>query len=220
MTTSSQVLDNARASLGVTRAPVNDTDFGRWYGMNHNPWCAMAVSKWSFDAGLPIPATTTKGYAYCPSGVAYFKRLGRFSDQPSVGAHVKILDNGVVQTIEGNTNDAVMRRNRKSFIVGYGHPPYSDAVPGGLPLADALTKPASAILSTKSGNGYWLIAEDGGVFTFGDARFFGSMGGRPLNAPIVGAAIHPTGNGYWLVGADGGVFAFGAAVFHGSPHDL
>lgn len=233
MTTAEDVLENARRSLGVVRGPVNDTEFGRWYGMNHNPWCAMAVSKWSYDAGLPIPATTTKGYAYCPSGVAYFKRIGRFSDTPSVGAHVffsfpgegagvnhvglveKILDNGVIQTIEGNTDDAVLRRHRKSFIAGYGHPPYGEGS-SAFPIADALTAPASAIIATPSGKGYWVVAQDGGVFTFGDAPFLGSMGGRPLNAPIVGAASHPAGDGYWLVGADGGVFNFGSAKFFGS----
>ena len=36
--------------------------------------------------------------------------------------------------------------------------------------------------------GYWLGAADGGVFAFGDAAFHGSMGGHPLNAPVVGMA--------------------------------
>lgn len=29
------------------------------------------------------------------------------------------------------------------------------------------------------------VAADGGIFTFGFAAFFGSMGGQPLNLPIV-----------------------------------
>jgi hypothetical protein len=33
--------------------------------------------------------------------------------------------------------------------------------------------------------GYWLVASDGGVFSF-HAPFFGSMGGTPLNRPVVG----------------------------------
>jgi hypothetical protein len=80
----------------------------------------------------------------------------------------------------------------------------------------ALNKPACSILPTPSGNGYLIVAEDGGVFAFGDAAFHGSTGGRTLNAPIVDAAMHPAGDGYWLVAADGGVFTFGAAAFHGS----
>jgi len=31
------------------------------------------------------------------------------------------------------------------------------------------------------------VASDGGVFAFGDAGYFGSMGGRPLNKPVVGS---------------------------------
>jgi hypothetical protein len=42
------------------------------------------------------------------------------------------------------------------------------------------------------------------------------MGGKRLNAPIVGMASTPSGRGYWLVAADGGVFAYGNAVFYGS----
>lgn len=34
--------------------------------------------------------------------------------------------------------------------------------------------------------GYWLAAKDGGVFSFGDAGFYGSMGAKPLNQPVVG----------------------------------
>jgi len=72
------------------------------------------------------------------------------------------------------------------------------------------------IAATPSGRGYWATASDGGVFTFGDARFLGSVGDRTLAAPIVGIASTKSGDGYWLVGSDGGVFAFGDAAFHGS----
>jgi hypothetical protein len=61
-----------------------------------------------------------------------------------------------------------------------------------------------------------LVAADGGVFSFGDAAFSGSMGGQHLNAPIVGMAATPDGGGYWLVAADGGVFSFGDAAFSGA----
>jgi uncharacterized delta-60 repeat protein len=72
------------------------------------------------------------------------------------------------------------------------------------------------IASVPVGQGDWEAASDGGVFSFGSARFFGSMGGKPLNAPIVGIAAAPDGQGYWLVASDGGVFAFGSARFFGS----
>jgi hypothetical protein len=66
------------------------------------------------------------------------------------------------------------------------------------------------------GPGYRLVASDGGVFAFGNAPFFGSMGGTPLVAPVVGSADTPSGRGYWEVASDGGVFAFGDARFFGS----
>ena len=80
--------------------------------------------------------------------------------------------------------------------------------------------PVVGMATTPLDGGYWLVAHDGGVFSFGDARFFGSTGGLQLNKPIVGMAAAPDGNGYWLVAADGGVFSFGAAGFHGSTGNL
>ncbi|MCZ7527379.1 MAG: hypothetical protein M5U14_13970 [Acidimicrobiia bacterium] len=64
--------------------------------------------------------------------------------------------------------------------------------------------------------GYYVLGADGGVFAFGDARFYGSTGGMRLNQPIVGMAATPSGKGYWLVAADGGIFGFGDAGFFGS----
>ena len=63
------------------------------------------------------------------------------------------------------------------------------------------------------------MASDGGVFSFGDARFYGSMGQRPLNSPIVGLAGTADGDGYRLVASDGGIFAFGDAHFDGGVND-
>ena len=76
--------------------------------------------------------------------------------------------------------------------------------------------PVVGIAATPKSMGYWLVAADGGVFSFGSAGFYGSMGGKALNAPVVGMASTPGGHGYWLVGADGGVFSFGSARFYGS----
>ncbi|MFN3651558.1 MAG: phosphodiester glycosidase family protein [Armatimonadota bacterium] len=69
---------------------------------------------------------------------------------------------------------------------------------------------------TPSGNGYWIVSSEGYVFCFGDAPYYGSMGGQPLNQPIVGIAARPQGDGYWLVASDGGIFCFGNAPFRGS----
>jgi hypothetical protein len=63
--------------------------------------------------------------------------------------------------------------------------------------------------------GYWLVGSDGGVFAFGAAHFYGSMGNILLNKPIVGMASTADGKGYWLVASDGGIFTFGNANYYG-----
>ncbi len=73
-----------------------------------------------------------------------------------------------------------------------------------------------AMAASRDGRGYWIVDSDGGVFNFGDAGFFGSLGGTRLAKPIVGIAPTPSGRGYYLTAADGGVFTFGDAVFAGS----
>ncbi len=66
------------------------------------------------------------------------------------------------------------------------------------------------------GRGYWMAGSDGGVFSFGDAGYFGSMAGKTLNGPVVGLASSPDQGGYWMAGSDGGVFSFGDAGYFGS----
>jgi hypothetical protein len=64
--------------------------------------------------------------------------------------------------------------------------------------------------------GYWEVAQDGGMFTFGGLGFYGSMGGSHINQAVVGMVAAPDGQGYWEVAQDGGVFTFGDAGFYGS----
>ncbi len=80
----------------------------------------------------------------------------------------------------------------------------------------AVAHPAVAIASDPSGTGYWLASSDGGVFTFGSARFAGAAAGTILSAPIIDIAATPDGSGYWLAGADGSVAPFGDAGAFGS----
>ncbi len=89
-----------------------------------------------------------------------------------------------------------------------------DAVVAG--LLPPLNEPVVGVTAVPSGQGYWITTADGGVFSFGGAPFWGSLGGVHLNAPVVGMAATRDGGGYWLVAADGGVFAFGNAAFHAS----
>jgi Glycosyl hydrolases family 43 len=84
--------------------------------------------------------------------------------------------------------------------------------------AGPVTNPSCAPAPTNPG--YWQVASDGGIFSFGSAQFYGSTGGRRLNRPIVGMVATPDRRGYWLVASDGGVFAFGDAGFFGSTGAL
>ena len=55
----------------------------------------------------------------------------------------------------------------------------------GLGGGQPLNKPIVGMAASASGHGYWLVASDGGIFSYGDAVFNGSTGGLALNAPIV-----------------------------------
>lgn len=56
----------ADSLIGYTEGPNNDTPFGKWFGLNNQPWCAMAASKVLFDAGVLAQYTNKKkGHASC-----------------------------------------------------------------------------------------------------------------------------------------------------------
>ncbi len=99
-------------------------------------------------------------------------------------------------------NDVSCTARGACQAVGDFHDPAGDQ----FPLLEAFTPTP----------GYWEVAGDGGIFSFGAAKFYGSMGGQPLNKPIVGMAPIPGDTGYWEVASDGGMFSFGGAKFYGS----
>ena len=88
-------------------------------------------------------------------------------------------------------------------------------VTGGRP---ALAAPIVAVVPSSDGAGYFMVAADGGVFAFGDARFAGSC---PGIGGCAGAAVavmpDASGNGYWLITSTGSVYAFGDAPYFGAP---
>ena len=152
MTTPQDVLSVAARQIGIIESPPdsNMNKFGAWYGMNGVPWCAIFVSYCFSVAGLRLPITTDKGFAYCPFGVDWFKNKGQWFSHPQVGdlafynfvgdgvaEHIGIVESinadGSVVSIEGNTGSSsdanggkVMRRTRdKSLQLGFGRPVYS-----------------------------------------------------------------------------------------------
>lgn len=154
--TRERVLEAARREIGYVEKPAgsNQTKYGAAYGMNRVAWCAEFVW-WVFrEAGVPLPIKT----AYTPALAAAFQREGRWLKNtsgevrpgdvvlfywPNMGriAHTgiveKILPNGMIQTIEGNTDEAggrtggkVMRKLRSRETVhkfgGFGQPNYQE----------------------------------------------------------------------------------------------
>jgi hypothetical protein len=70
-----KVIELCKASEGYTESPNNDTTFGKWFGLNNQPWCAMSASKMYFDAGIIASvANTKKGFASCDAWLKYLTK--------------------------------------------------------------------------------------------------------------------------------------------------
>lgn len=72
MTQAQTVIDIATKEVGFKEGPNNQTKYGAWYGLDHNPWCAMFVS-WVFNQAhcLPLIAQSKNGYAGCEAFEAW-----------------------------------------------------------------------------------------------------------------------------------------------------
>jgi hypothetical protein len=98
----------------------------------------------------------------------------------------------------------------------YGSIPRLGTAPAGSSSPKLLNAPIVGFVPSADGGGYFMVALDGGVFAFGDAKFEGSCPGMG-GCSGVAVAVMPdaSGNGYWLVTATGRVYAFGDAVNYG-----
>lgn len=121
--------------------------FWSWYGYTkREEWCACFVSWCADKAGL-IENGNAPLFSYCPDGIEWFKRQGRWKDvdytpvagniiffdwtdehggRDGISDHVGIVEkceNGIVYTIEGNSNDEVKQNyysKENKSILGYG----------------------------------------------------------------------------------------------------
>jgi cell wall-associated NlpC family hydrolase len=62
--------------LQTVEGDNNDTKYGKWYGLNNQPWCAMFIS-WVFNragAVSTVAASTKKGFASCDAGLKWFAK--------------------------------------------------------------------------------------------------------------------------------------------------
>ena len=61
-----------------------------------------------------------------------------------------------------------------------------------------MNQPIVSMTATPGGHGYWLVASDGGVFSFGDAPFHGSI--ASVGSAAIGLTV--TKDGYQIIDAD------------------
>ena len=104
-------------------------------------------------------------------------------------------------------------------VFAFGDAGYYGSVPG-LGLGPAgpgpgrrLSAPIVGMAATPDGGGYYLVSEDGGVFAFGDARYYGTCAtAKSCGAPAVAIVTDASGRGYWLLLANAQMVPFGDAA--------
>jgi hypothetical protein len=185
---------------GFAIAGTDPQDFGIFYN--------------TCDAPVAPGATCSLVVFYAPPGEeASDSAVLQFNDQlaePSASPEPDGLGTGRHILLYGDSFNRYYEVHATGTV-----DPFGDAPDPGEP-SGPLNKPIVGMATTPDGGGYWLVASDGGIFSYGDAQFYGSTGGIHLNKAIVGMAATPDGNGYWLVASDGGIFSFGDAQFYGS----
>ncbi len=207
---------------------VNQADLG---SISHPT--QMSVCGSDADGGDAIAGTVV--YVPCGSGVQAVQTSPSLSSQwqTSSGADgPPILAGGLVWSIGGSTlyglDPASGAAVWTESVGGEANHFPTPSVGDGLLLVPSTNQvyafsgsagipgPPSAPPPAPPNSSYWLVASDGGIFTFGNAGFYGSAGGLPLVRPVVGMAPTASKAGYWLVASDGGIFSYGDAAFHGS----
>ncbi|MFI0444938.1 CHAP domain-containing protein [Actinomadura sp. 6N118] len=130
--------------MSTTRAKETlARDGGDLEGYNDAAWCDMFVSwigeQLAFGHGMGSDAWTVEhakwfqsrnrwGSKPQPGAIVFFSWGGskNIDDIEHVGMVIKDNGDGTIQTVEGNTSNAVKTQNRPaSQIVGYGYPDYA-----------------------------------------------------------------------------------------------
>ncbi|HXW79298.1 MAG TPA: hypothetical protein VEJ84_07350, partial [Acidimicrobiales bacterium] len=176
---------------------------------------------------LPRPGVVVvHQYTYLPPSYSTYT-INNAGKLTSISTSRPSSDIPIVSVWENGTNCSGSEISRNAWAVTPEGQVYGDSTYSGPPAANYggmagthLNKPIVGMSPTSTGRGYWLVASDGGIFSFGDARFYGSTGNIRLNKPIVGMSVTPSGKGYWMVATDGGIFSFGDAKFYGSTGNI
>ena len=100
----------------------------------------------------------------------------------------------------------------------YGSIPGLGLHPAGSGQPNSLNAPIVGMVPSIDDGGYFMVASDGGVFAFGDARFAGSCPGiGGCSGSAVAVMPDHSGNGYWVVTSTGSIYTFGDAPYFGAP---
>ena len=175
-----EIVEIALSQKGYTEGPNNDTKYGEWYGLNHEPWCAMFISWCANEVGISesiIPkfagcttgfrkmtqmGITTKEHIVPQKGDLIFFDWDRSGDYDHVGI-VTSANESSVYTVEGNHNDNVdtyVYPINASYIAGYARPKYDDE-PQPTPSCDPVVLDYQQRWNKTYGSKYGYILEDG-----------------------------------------------------------
>lgn len=136
-------LDDFTANAGSK----NYTKYGRWYGLNGEPWCAIFVS-WCANRA-EVPTSAIPKYASCTTGMKSFKDAGCFYYSSANGGNytpkygdiffigtktssshtgiVTSVSNSTITVVDGNWGDKVSEHTYKltdSSLAGFASPAY------------------------------------------------------------------------------------------------
>ena len=149
--------------------------------------------------------------------------IGDYRTDSPTGAQLDMLSTFLAWKIRRwNLNvfgDTVYLDGRRFGTISGHRDVTSTSCPGDAMYARmAALRDATYIKSIQDIPGYWLVTADGGVFTYGDAPYYGGANNPPLRQLVVDAVPTPSGNGYWMVTSDGAVFTFGDARYLGGAN--
>ncbi|MBW3668063.1 MAG: fibronectin type III domain-containing protein [Actinobacteria bacterium] len=167
----------------------------------------------SVEPGAPRNVAATAGNR---SATVTWAAPASDGGRPITGYRVTASPGGATASTAGDQRSAVVGNLTNGTSYTFTVVATNDRGTGPASAASNAVVPKAADGTTGT-QGYTMVDAGGAVYNFGaTAKFFGSMAGHALNAPIIGLAHTPTGKGYWLVARDGGIFSFGDARFFGS----
>jgi hypothetical protein len=174
-----------------------------------------------FSGGIYTSTSYAEGYAVCTTPIGPCTQTDPSPILSSYGAVAGPGGGSWFQDSAGNfwLDYAAWTAGCTSYSCGGARRLFVTPIAFDAATSSGISFPAVGVAEA-GGAGYWVSASDGGIFSYGDAKFFGSTGALHLNEPVVGMTPTPDGGGYWLVASDGGIFTFGDAKFFGSTGAL